>query len=183
MVLKAYEKVNCNCNPVRQVDYQMTEKESSKSKERKLKWWKLKKIQWYYIWELFYFWTCIVRNHKSNNFNCQKAYRSNKSEHISSNLTLLRVVSMCFEPSAMAMMKGNLEKQMFFLCDYSKERDQLKEIRRRNSHKPNIDPSKDDNSIFAFSAIFVRRRACLMFRGSVPSSFLYFSVSQSTILY
>ena len=77
----------------------------------------------------------------------------------------------------MAMMKGKLEKQFFFsLCDYGKERDQLKEIRHRNSHKPNIDLSRDDSSIFAFSAISVRRRACLSLRGSMPSFFLNFSV-------
>jgi len=42
---------------------------------------------------------------------------------------------------------------------------------------------KDDSSIFAFSAASVNRcRACLSFSKSMPSSFLKFPASQSTIL-
>ena len=54
--------------------------------------------------------------------NMHVRYLSNKSEHSSSNLKLVRVVSMCFGPSAMVIKKGKLEKQMFFLCGYGKER-------------------------------------------------------------
>ena len=54
--------------------------------------------------------------------NMHVRYLSNKSEHSSSNLKLVRVVSMCFGPSAMVIKKGKLEKQMFFLCGYVKER-------------------------------------------------------------
>ena len=74
----------------------------------------------------------------STNFNCQKAYLSNKSEHSLSNLRLVSMVSMCFGPSTMVIMKGKLEKKMFFLCDYGKERDQHKERRHRNRHMLNI---------------------------------------------
>jgi hypothetical protein len=43
---------------------------------------------------------------------------------------------------------------------------------------------KDDSSIFAFSAASVNRcRACLSFSKSIPSSFLKFPASQSTILW
>ena len=42
------------------------------------------------------------------NSSFQLTYLSSKSEHNSSNLTLVRVVSMCFGPSAVAVMKGKL---------------------------------------------------------------------------
>ena len=53
---------------------------------------------------------------------CQKAHLSNKFQHNSSNLTLVRVVSMCFGPFAATVMKGKLEKQKYILSKYEKER-------------------------------------------------------------
>ena len=80
---------------------------------------------------------------------------SRRSEHSSSNLALVRVVSICLGPSAVAVMKGKL---IFVWV-------------------------KDDSSIFAFSAASVRRcKACLSFSRSIPSSFLKFPASQSTTL-
>jgi hypothetical protein len=73
-----------------------------------------------------------MHREKAVSKSCQKAYLSSKSEHNSSNLTLVRVVSMCFGPSAVAVMKGKLEKQKAFLSDHAKERDPLIQRRHRN---------------------------------------------------
>ena len=40
-------------------------------------------------------------------------YLSSKSEHNSSNLALVRVVSICLGPSAVAVMNGKLERQNY----------------------------------------------------------------------
>ena len=55
---------------------------------------------------------------KPESSSCQKAYLSSKSEQNSSNLTLVRVVSKCFGPSAVVVTKG-------LLSDHAKERDPL----------------------------------------------------------
>ena len=62
---------------------------------------------------------------KPESSSCQKAYLSSKSEQNSSNLTLVKVVSMCSGPSAVVVMKGKMEKQKALLSDHAKERDPL----------------------------------------------------------
>ena len=111
-------------------------------------------------------------------------YLSRRSEHSSSNLPLVSVVSICLGPSAVAVMKGKLKKPITGLET---------EIQKAQCLTPKweAEPTNlifvwvnDDNSILALSAASVRRwRACLSFSRSIPSSFLKLPASQSTILW
>ena len=69
---------------------------------------------------------------------------------------------MCFGPSVAVVMKGKLEKQMVFLCDHGKWRDQLKKEGIEIATYLILVKVRDDNFIYAFSAISVRPElACL----------------------
>lgn len=117
-------------------------------------------------------------------------YLSRRSEHSSSNFALVRVVSICFGPSAVAVMKGKLEKQKTIQYNTLLEGKvsslvmQTQSIIQLHTIYLMFVWVKDDSSILAFSAVSVRRwRACLSFRRSMPSSLLKFPASQSTILW
>ena len=143
----------------------------------------IKQIQWYCI-RVILFLNMHGAKPWSKNFNCQKAYLSNKSEYSSSNLALVSMVSRCFGPSTMAITKGKLEKKMFFSVIMAKREINIKKEGIETGTYLIFVRVRDDSSIFAFSAVSVRRcRACLSFRWSMPSSFLKFLASQSTILY